>query len=78
MIDMYILSEAMEQEVHLSPQSEEALVAEWHIADTAGVVGPRLRAALRCAVFDDPVYRERAMKLEKILNDQEVQDAANH
>jgi hypothetical protein len=78
MLDMYILSVAMEQEAKTAPRSEDALRAEWRTADQTGVVGPRLRAALRCAVFDDTFYRERAKRLEQIINRQEVQRAANH
>jgi hypothetical protein len=67
MLDMYILSVAMEQEVRSAPRSREALMAEWRTADDTGEVGPRLRSALRCAVFDDPFYRERAKKLDRSL-----------
>jgi hypothetical protein len=67
MLDMYILSAAVEQEIRSCPRAAEALRAEWRTADTTGVVGPRLRAALRCAVFEDPFYRERAKKLQKQL-----------
>jgi hypothetical protein len=69
MLDMYILSAAMEQEVKSCPRSEDALWREWLAADTTGVVGPRLRSALRCAVFDDPFYRERAKRLSRHLGD---------
>jgi len=67
MLDMYILSVAMEQESKFCPRSEDALRREWREADLTGVVGPRLRSALRCAVFDDPFYQERAKKLDKQL-----------
>ena len=67
MLDMYILSVAVEQEIRSCPRAAEALRAEWRTADTKGVVGQRLRSALRCAVFDDPFYRERAKKLDQQL-----------
>ncbi len=67
MLDMYILSVAMELEILSCPQAEDALRAEWRRADSTGVVGPRLRSALRCAVFDDRFYRERAKKLQQQL-----------
>ena len=78
MLDMYILSVAMEQEIKSAPLSEDALWEEWCLAGLTGFVGPRLRSALRCAVFDDQFYRERAKRLEQIIDRQEVLRAADH
>jgi hypothetical protein len=77
MLDMYILSVAMEQEVKLAPRSADTLWREWRTADETGVVGPHLRSALRCAIFEDPFYRERAFRLERIIERMEVRRAAH-
>lgn len=78
MLDMCILSIAMEQEVRSCPLAENTLWAEWRTADLTGRVGPRLRSALRCAVFDDTFQRERAKRLEKLIDKLEADHAANH
>jgi len=67
MLDMYILSVAMEQEIRSCPRAAEMLRDQWRTADTTGVVGRRLRTALRCAVFDDPALWERKKKLDQQL-----------